>query len=208
MAVGLVAIVLILAVVLGQKTQRRSGTDLTPNGSFVASIAPHRQTCQGGELLPADTSAVRATIGTYGKPGPRLEVTLTGPQGQPLTSGELAPGWRQGVVELPLKHVSTASAGVRLCLRNLGPGPIAIAGALPDPGESMDVEGRPVEGRLRYDYLRPGRESWLQLLPTIVYRWTLAKGGIIRHWGWAAVLVLMFLAIGLATRTIIREEVS
>ncbi len=206
MGVGLIALAVILLVVLGQKAQRRSGTDLTPNGAFVAALAPGEQTCQGDELLPGGTSAARATIGTYGKPGPRLKLTFTRPGGALLSSGRLAAGWREGVVQIPLTHVSTAVAGARACLRDLGPGSIAVAGTLPDPGFVMQVGARQLEGRLRYDYMRPGRESWLQLLPTIVYRSTLAKGGLVRHWAWIGAVVLMLLAVGLAARTIIREE--
>jgi hypothetical protein len=206
MAVGLAAIVVILAVVLLEKAPRRSGSDLTPNGSFVAVLDAGQWTCQEGELLPADTSAIQPTIGTYGKPGPPLAVTLTGPHGELLSSGGLASGWAGGVVRIPIRHVSTTTTEVRVCLRDGGPGPIALAGALPDPGLHMEVAGKTVEGRLRYDYMRPGRESWLALLPTIVYRSTFAKAGPLRHWAWAAALVLMLLAIALAARTVVREE--
>lgn len=207
-ALGLAAIAAVLVVVLGQKAQRRSGTNLTPNGAFVASLSAGQQVCQGRELLPADTSALRATIGSYGKPGPPLSVRLTGARGELLSSGSLAAGWREGVVQIELTHVGRAHEEVRLCLRNRGTAPIAIAGALPDPGFVMDVAGRPVEGRLRFDYMRPGRESWYQLLPTIVYRSTLAKGGIVRHWAWVGALVSMLLAIGLAVRVLIAREDS
>jgi hypothetical protein len=206
MGAGLVALAVTLLVVLGQKAQRRSGTDLTPNGAFVAGLAPGQQTCQDGELLPSDTSAVRVTIGSYRKPGPPVRLTFTGAGGKLLSSGRLRAGWREGVVQIPLTHVSTAVGEARACLRDLGPGSIAVAGTLPDPGFTMQVGPRRLEGRLRYDYMRPGRESWLQLLPTIVYRSTLAKGGLVRHWAWAGAVVLMLLAVALAARTIIREE--
>jgi hypothetical protein len=206
MAVGLTVLVVIFAAVLLEKAPRRSGSNLTPNGAFVAVLDAGQQTCQEGELLPADTAGMRATIGTYGKPGPPLAVTLTGPHGEVLSSGGLARGWSGGVVQIPIRHVSTVNANARVCLRDGGPGPIALAGALPDPGLHMEVAGATVEGRLRYDYMRPGRESWLALLPTIVHRSTLAKAPALRHWAWAAAIVLMLLAVGLAARTIVREE--
>jgi hypothetical protein len=206
MAVGLGAIAVMFAAFLLGKAPRRSGSNLTPNGSFVAALGAGQQTCQEGELLPADTSAMRATLGTYGKPGPPLVVTLTGSHGEPLSSGELQGGWGQGVVPIPIRHVSTASDGVRVCLRDRGPGGIAIAGALPDPGLHMDVAGKTIEGRLRYDYVRPGRESLLALLPTIAYRSTIAKAPLVRHWAWEGALLLMALAVGLAVRTIVRED--
>jgi hypothetical protein len=206
--VGLTAVAVILALVLLHGDQRRSGSDLTPNGAFVAALRAGQHACQDGELLPADTAAVRLTIGTYGLPGPPVQITFTGPHGESLTQGGLAAGWRQGVVDIPVRHVSNASAGVRVCLRNSGPQSIALAGDLPDPGYRMEVGGSSVEGRLRYDYMRPGRESWLALLPTIVYRSTLGKADLVRHWAWAAALVLMLFAVALAVRTILRDELG
>ncbi len=205
MAMALVAIGVTLAAVLLQKDQRRSGTDLTPNGAHVAGLHAHQQTCQGEELLPADTSALRVTIGTYDKPGPPIELTVTGPHGEDLTSGRLGAGWRQGLVQIPVRHVSDATQGAQICLHDEGPGPITVAGAVPDPGFHMQVGNSTIEGRLRYDFMRPGRESWLSLLPTIVHRSTFAKAGLIRHWAWAAAALLMLLAIGLASLTVVRE---
>jgi hypothetical protein len=206
MAVGLAAIVAVLVVVLLQQAQRRSGTDLTPNGAFVAAIGTGQSICETGELLPADTSALRVTATSYGKSTPSLHVTFTGPGERLVSSGSVSAGWREGVVQIPITHVSHALEDTRACLRNNGPVPIALAGAAPDPGFGMTVAGKPFEGRIRYDFMRPGRESWFELLPTIVYRSTLAKAGFLRHWAWAAALVLMLLAIGFAARIVIREE--
>src|SRR5271154_3179212 len=122
MAVGLAAIVVFFVVFLLGKAPRRSGSNLTPNGSYVAAIDAGQQACQEGELLPADTAALRATLGTYGEPGPALAVTLTGARGEPLSSGALQAGWRQGVVQIPIRHVSAASQGVRVCVIDGGPG--------------------------------------------------------------------------------------
>lgn len=204
-AVGLAAIVVVFAAMLQQRDERRSGSDRTPNGAFVAALGANREACQEGELLPADTAAVQVTMGTYGRPGPPVGVVFTGPHGV-LTTGGLPAGWRQGVVRIPVAHVSTPTERVRVCLRNGGPGGIAIAGTLPDPGLHMIVAGQSIEGRLRFDYMRPGRESWLQLLPTLVYRSTLGKSDLVRHWAWAGALLLMLFAVGLAVRTIVREE--
>jgi hypothetical protein len=207
-AVGLVAIAVVFALILLNRDQRRSGTDLTPNGAFVAALGTGQQACQDGELLPADTAAVQITIGTYGRPGPPLRVAFTDPRGRVLASGGLRAGWHQGVVRIPVARVSHASEGVRVCVRNAGPQTIALAGDLPDPGYLMTVAGKTTGGRLRYDYMRPGRESWLQLLPTLVHRSTLGRSDLVRGWGWAAVLTLMLVAVALAIRTILRERPS
>ena len=209
MAVGLVAIAAILVVVLSQKAQRRSGTDLTPSSTIAATLPAGRQACQDDELLPADTAAVQATVTAFGQPLPALQIVFTaGPGGRVLSSGALPAGRAPGLVRIPIRYVARASQHVRACLRNVGPASIGIAGAYPDPPYHMLVAGAVAPGRLRYDYYRRGRESWAQLLPTIVHRWTLAKGGIVRHWAWVAIPLLMLLAFALAALTLIREEPS
>jgi hypothetical protein len=209
MAVGLVAIAVILVVVLSQKAQRRSGTDLTPSDTVAATVPGGRQACQDEELLPAGTAAVQATVTAFGQPLPALRIVFTaGPGGRVLSSGALPAGRAPGLVRIPIRFVAHASQGVRACLRNLGPASIGVTGAYPDPPHQMLVGGAVAAGRLRYDYYRRGRESWMQLLPTIVYRWTLAKAGLVRHWAWVAIPLLMLFAVGLAALTLIREEPS
>src|SRR5271166_6214247 len=144
LAVGIGAIVAVFAVLLLHRGQRRSGSDLTPNGAFVAALGPGQRACQEGELLPADTAAVRITIGTYGRPGPPVRLTVTGPHGETLTAGGLRAGWRQGVVQIPVAHVSSATEGARVCLFSDGPQPIALGGDLPDPGYHLEVAGRTI----------------------------------------------------------------
>jgi hypothetical protein len=202
---GLAGIVVMLAVLLGHSERRRSGTDLTPNGAFVGFVSAGQEACQEQEPLPADTSAVQVTIGTRGLPGPPIQVTLSVPGGQTITYGGLGAGWHQGVVTIPVKRVTHALEGLRACLRDAGPQPIALAGTTPDAGYHFEVAGATVEGRLRYDYLRSGRESWLELLPTLAYRSTIARSNLIRHWAWAGAIVLMLLVAGVAVATIIRE---
>jgi hypothetical protein len=206
LAGGLLAIAVAFAVLLTHAEPRRSGTDYTPNANFAAKLNPGQQTCQAHELLPADTAAVRMTLGTYGAPGPRVSVSVTGPHGAALTAGGLAPGWRQGVVEIPVTRVHVASAEATACLRDDGPARVAVAGDSGDSFHTMQVAGKTIQNaQVLYEYMRPGSESWLQLLPTAVYRSTLGKSGLIRHWAWAGALALMLLAIGLALRTLARE---
>jgi hypothetical protein len=211
-AAGLLALVCGLVLVLVHSGPRRSGSNRTSSEAFVVVIGGGQQACQGLELLPADTGSLRLTIGTYGHPGPPLSVRITGPSGGALTSGSLAGGWHEGIVSIPVRHVSNAAENAKVCLRNGAPGtgsPLAIAGATPDPGYSMTVAGRPIPlTRIRIDYYRPGRESWAQLLPAIAHRMTLGKSGLIRHWAWLAAPLLMLLAIGLALRALLAEPVS
>jgi hypothetical protein len=199
---GLLAFLVATAAILSHGSERLSGTNLVPNGAYIEGLGHGQQACQGSELLPADTAAVRMTIGAYGKPGPALSVVFTGAGGRLLTSGALKAGWREGVVRIPVTHVSEAFEEARFCLRDDGARPIVLAGDAPDPGFQMQVAGKTVESqRVRIDYMRPGSESWLELAPTIVHRFGVAKGGWVRGWAWLAVVALMLTAVGLAIRT-------
>jgi hypothetical protein len=210
---GVLVIAGFFTVMLLQKGHRRSGSNLTPNGAFVAALSGKQQACQTGELLPADTAALQMTIGTNGRPGPPLAVSVTAANGATLTTGGLPAGWREGVVRIPVTRTHAPTEGVRVCVRN-DEAPhvgrvIALAGDVPDPGYTSEVGGRTVQNlHLRFDYLRPGSESWLQLLPVIVHRSTLGKSDLIRHFAWVAVLLLMVAAVTVALRTILADASS
>ncbi len=212
-AIGVLVIVAFLTALLLQRGWRRSGTDMTPNREFVAFLSGGQQACQDGEVLPGDTAALQMTIGTSGEPGPPLRATITARDGATLASGRLAAGWRQGAVRIPVTHASATTAtteDVRVCLRDDDPlqggRAIELAGETPDLGYETEVAGQMRENlRLRVDYLRPGRESWLQLLPTIANRFSLGKSDLLRHWAWIAVLLLMAGGAALAVWTILSE---
>ncbi|MFI5010386.1 MAG: DUF2142 domain-containing protein [Solirubrobacterales bacterium] len=206
LAGGLLVVVVALGVTLLQSAPRRSGTDLTPNLAFVTGLGPNQSVCQGGEVLPGDTAALVLTIGSYGAPGPALSASVSDQRGRLLTSGGLQGGWRQGSVRIPVSHVSTATGNATVCLRDLGPGDIALGGDPGDPGYHIDVNGKAFFAHLRIEYMRPGSESWLALLPTIVYRFSLGKSDLVRHWAAPAALVLFLLAVGLAVRALLVED--
>jgi hypothetical protein len=205
---SLLAILVASGLALSRTAERRSGSNWAPSGAFIEGLNQGQEACQDQELLTADTAAVRVTLGSYGKLAPPVSVRFTGPHGEALTSGTLGAGWKQGTVRIPVGHVSTAVPEARFCIRDDGSRPIALAGDSPDPGYPLQVAGRTVENqRVRVDDLRPGRESWWQLLPTIVHRFSVAKAGLVRSWNWIAVALLMLVAVALASRLLLREDV-
>jgi hypothetical protein len=206
LAGGELALVVVLAVLLLHHAPRRSGTNMAPNPAFVAILGQGHELCQGQDLLPGDTEALDFTIGTYGAPGPQLALSIKTAAGAVLTEGGLPTGWRQGAVSIPVRRVHVATEGSTMCLRNLGAHKIAIAGYAPDPGNYMQEDGKTIPGHVRIEYLRSTHESWFALLGTIAHRFSLGKSNLLRHWAVGAVLALMLLAIALATRTILKEE--
>lgn len=202
-ALGVFAVVAALAIALLQRGERLSGTNLAPDEAFVVNVKAGQEACQGEELLPADTAAVRVAIETFGHPGPPLGVLVRSAGGRVLTSGSLPAGWREGAVRVPVDRVRVPAANATVCLRDReaasGHREIALGGTGFAEGFSVQLAGRSIlSARLRYEYLRPGRESWYELLPAIVHRFSLAKAQFLRHWEWVAALLLVLATIAVA----------
>jgi hypothetical protein len=202
--VGALAIAIAGLAVLLQSAQRRSGTNLTTNTGFVIGVAAGQQLCEPGELVPGDTGAVRLSASSA-TPGPRLDVAI-GTGARTIAAGHLAAGWHTGTVTIPFSRIAATQQNASVCLINRGTSSVSFGGSVPDANFYVVLGGKPLNGRMRIEYMRPGSESWLALLPTLAHRFSLAKGDLVRHWAAPAVLVLMLLAIGLALRTILREE--
>jgi hypothetical protein len=202
---GLLAIALAGVAILAQRAPRRAGTNLTADVGNVVPLAPGRPLCQPAELVPGDTSALRLSASSAAPQGPRLTTTIYGAHGA-VSSGTLAAGWRAGIVSIPVARIKSTLQDALVCVADLGSRPIALGGSVPDGDFYVVVAGKPLSGRLRIEYLRPGRESWLALLPTLVHRFSLAKADAVRHWAAGAVIVLMLVAIVLAARTMLKEE--
>jgi hypothetical protein len=140
-------------------------------------------------------------------PGPTLAVTIIGPHGV-ISSGRLAGGWRSGAIRIPLRLVRDTVPGATVCVHNLGTSQVAFGGSVPDAAFYIDLAGKPLSGRMRLEYMRPGSETWLAFMPALAQRFALAKSDLLRHWELAAVLVLMVIAVGLAARVIASEQPS
>jgi hypothetical protein len=205
LAVGLLALAGAAVIVLSQSAPRRSGTNLTDDVGFVLPLAGGQQLCQPGELLPGDTGALRLAASTSRAGGPALMVGIAGPHGL-ISSGGLPAGWQSGRVSIPITRVAHTVASVTVCVRNKGAGSVVFGGSVPDGSFVVTLDGRGLGGRMRIEYMRPGSETWLQLLPALSYRFSLAKADLVRHWAALGALVLMLLAVALAVRTLVVED--
>jgi hypothetical protein len=203
--VGLLALVGAAAYVLTRADERRAGTNLTSDTGFVVPVPAQQQLCEPGELLPAGTAALRVTASAGAAPGPPLEATVTG-SSPPASSGRLAGGWRPGAIRIPVSPRLHETSGGTVCIRNLGTRPVAFGGSVPDDSFLVTIGGRALSGRVRIEYMRPGRETWLALIPVLSHRFSLAKGDLVRHWAALATLLLILFAVGLATRTMLAAE--
>ena len=160
MAAGFALLLLALAITLLQSAPRSSGSNYVGELEEVAKLRGPDRRCQGGEFVPGDTGALRLLIGTYGRPAPALRVVVRRPGGQVVTSGSRRAGGPEGHVDIPVREVGQLQSGLRVCVSVGGGGRTVLYGAA---------------DRLRFEWLRPGSESWLGLAPTIAHRFALGR---------------------------------
>ena len=67
------------------------------------------------------------------------------------------------------------------------------------------VDGKPQPGRIDVVYLRPGRESWWQLLGTLDQRFGLGKTSFFGDWTLPVMALLLLGAWVAATRLLAKE---
>jgi hypothetical protein len=190
LAGGFALLLVALAVVLAQSAPRSSGTNLVPELGEVAKLRGPDKLCQEGEAVPADTGAVRLLIGTYGRPAPALRMVARLPGGRILTRGGEPAGGPEGHVDIPVRKIEEAARSVRVCLFVGAGGPVVLYGA---------------DGRVHYEWLRPGSESWLELLPTIAHRFALGRSNVLGPLLLPALALVLAAAWFGAARLVLRE---
>jgi hypothetical protein len=205
-AAGLIAIVIAAIAILADRSQRRSGTNETADVGYVIPVQAGEQLCEPGELLPADTAGLRLNARSAGGAGGAVLASASDANGRTIATGSLRAGWHTGSVTIPLRRVAQTLPGAMVCLVNRGTRPIAFGGSVPDANFYVVLGGKPLSGRMRIEYMRPGRESWFALIPTLAHRLSLAKADFVRHWAVFAAIAAMFAAIALALRTVLDEE--
>jgi hypothetical protein len=156
--------------------------------------------CQSNEALPRETSAIR--LRAFAFLGPRVTVDVMA-HGHIIAHGERGSGWTGGVVTIPVNSLSTARLGVVLCFTfftnedetiGLTGEPTAEARAARDRDATLP-------GRVRVEYLRPGRSSWWSLAPEVARRMGLghAPSGT---WSVLLLIALMGSVVALCARAL------
>jgi hypothetical protein len=208
LAVALALVAGVLVLDMSGRAPRLAGSDhLAPVG-FVATLEGSRELCQAQIVLPSDAQRVQVLIGTYGLEVPELAVRFLGPGGRLRASGRLAAGATQGDVLIPLSYPHGHAAEGVLCVRVGGHSKMVLGGtaATPGPG-SEQIGGTPQPGRISVVYLRPGRESWWQLLPSLSQRFGLGKASFFGDWT-LAVAALALLGVWVAAVRLLARELT
>jgi hypothetical protein len=219
-----------LALDMSGRAPRIAGTDHVSPAAFSATVPRGGKLCQPSMTLPDDAQRVEVLIGTYGTPVPALAVGFIGENGQTAATGLLPEGAREGYVGVPLHyphgptvngtlciHVGPGARGPKHVAANAGhgagsaghsPGNVVLGGEVFTPSPLTErIGGRPEAGRIDVVYLRPGRESWWQLLGALDQRIGLGKASFFGDWT-LPVLALALLGIWIAALRLLAKELT
>jgi hypothetical protein len=203
MAVGAALIGGLLLGVLLHAPYRVLASNRVAAEENLASFQRGGTFCQSREFLPAGTDALRVSTAAY--VGPAISLSLS--RGNTvLARGHRGAGWVASTLTFALRPRLRAPAQATLCLRRdnhaLAAGLIG-GGAFAAPEATLN--GTPLRGRLRVEYLTAGQQSWLSLARHVVRRLGL---GHAPSGGWIVIplVLLMALATTLAAWLMLRTQ--
>lgn len=158
---GAALILGVLVVVLLRVPDKVISTNSTVITEEVSPLRPSATVCQGGELIPASTAAIRMSLGAIAHPGPAISVTISR-GGQIVSEGHRAGGWIGASLTVPLSPPVTRPISARICATRSGAAlPVEIAGGSAPAAIAATLDGKPLQGRMRVEYLGHGQQSWL-----------------------------------------------
>jgi hypothetical protein len=205
-AVAVGAVFAAIAVVVLTKTGTRlAGTNGVANNQWVLELRPGEKACQTNLLLPKDSAGTRVFVGTFGKPGPPLLVSVATPSGDIVRRGSLSAGYADARWQaVPFRPIGTSSSGYTVCISSGGR--IALAGVADPNADNTSlllVGGRQRPADISLETVRPGRESLLGLVPTIFHRATLFRPSWVGAWTYYLLLGLLLLTVAAAVAALI-----
>jgi hypothetical protein len=198
LAIGLALTAIAIGLVMSRSPRIVARTNAVPISETISATASHPvAACQGNEVLPRGTTAVRLSLEAL--MGPRVVVRLIHNHAL-LSTGEQAAGWSRQSVTVPVKPLRRSVANVSLCF------------AMAPHDESVRIDGKngtspsgaAVGGRIRIEYLRPGKRTWWALASGVIRRmsWGRATRGV---WIVLVVLATMVALAALASLLIARD---
>lgn len=204
LAAGVVIVIAVLVLEMSRSAPRTAGSDHVATPVFSAALPHGGVVCQPVEPPPEAMAAVRLLMGTYGRPVPALAVRFLSVAGVTVSRGTLAPGAREGYLTVPMRRTGELSDAASVCVRVGGASRVVLAGER-GPGGTETINGKPAPGVISLDYLRPGSESWWQLLPTITTRFGLGKAPFFGDWT-LPVMALLLVALWVGTLRLLSGE--
>jgi hypothetical protein len=193
------AAVLALAVVALAQRASLAFTLGVARAAAVARLGPGEQACQRPVDVPTGAAFDRVAlgVGTYGRPGPPLRVTVRAASGgRVLASGALAGGYpdvaRRPVARVRLDRTVGASQRISVCVENRGRGGIGVYGDADLAARTSTAvkDGRPLRRDLSLVFERAPR-SMASEVPSMLDRAALFRFPGLGAWAYVALAVLL-----------------
>jgi hypothetical protein len=194
---GLTALAVALVVVLSGRPLTLAGSNGVPARLDVSSITHAESSCEDGGTVPQGTQAIRVSLSANTGPQVTLKV-FSGPT--LVTEGEHDAGWGiDETVTVPVKRVARTIHEAHICTSVTN-----VVEPLQVNGYRVPSSGGAIAVLLRMEYLRPGRHSWLSLVPSA------ARAMGLDHtpsgaWGAYLVIAVMLAVSFLSARLMLAE---
>jgi hypothetical protein len=183
LGVGLFLVAAALAVDISRAAPRTAGSDHTSMTTFSATVPGGGRLCQIAPRLTSEASSAQVLIGTFGRQVPRLTLSFVGAANEEVGGGYRPAGGREGLVTIPFARSSAAGKARSVCLLVGGNTSVVLAGERGKIGRPSElVNGRRQGGRISILYLRPGKQSWWELLGVLDHRFGLGKASVFGDW--------------------------
>jgi hypothetical protein len=212
-AVVVIGLAALLIAAAGDTTKRVAGVGVSPVYP-VAPVPAGSEACQQPFGITEEFDHVRFNIGTFGKPGPALTVSVNDERtGVQLGWGRVTPGWVDNGSAQDVNVGTIPSGGrVSVCIRNEGPvkafvygdyyhgafgkGPLGVT-----PTNSTNeglVDGQVLEGDMAVELHRSSPRSILARLPVVFQHAAAFRPPIVGPWTFWLLAVLVLVGAPLA----------
>jgi hypothetical protein len=204
--VGLLLVAGALVLDMSGAAPRTAGSNHASTVVFAATVPGGGQLCETAPRLPPDAAKAQILIGTYGHPVPDLRLRFLDASGTEVATGHLPAGAAEGPVTIPLTRAKLAASATDVCLRVAGRSDVVLGGEGGPIGRDSElVNGKPQGGRIGMVYLRPGKESWWQLLSVLDHRFGLGKASFFGDWTLVVIALMMLGLWAVTVRLLVRE---
>ena len=194
LGVGLVLIALAVILTLSRSPLILAGAGSVRPVTYDSINRGDFGTCQGNEVLPRGTTAIRLWV--RANVGPSVRVSAWS-GARVLTRGNVGTGWAGVHVTVPVAAVPATVSQARVCV-TVGRAVEAIG--LIGEGRTS----RETYGRIAIEYLRPGDRTWWSLAGSVAQRMSLGRAPNVA-WIFLVPIVLMAMAAVLVSWTVIRQ---
>lgn len=204
LAVGLAAFGVALIVTLAHASERRAGSNRMIV-ERVLIVGSNGTLCQPREVVPAGTGALRLSIKpVVANASPSIEAEVLRGGRTVVARGTAKPGWTGEHVDVPLRAPLRSDVAGSVCI-TLGRQTVALGGEQTHADVAARSGRKSLPGRLRVDYLLPGRPSWWAFASTAADHIGVgrAPGGT---WPGLLALLSMLAAIALGSWQLVRRD--